>query len=414
MVKKHRSKKQSKPKYHDKQSITLIIVVVLVLSLPLALMWATRPQKSQQFAQTVPSGYPASDGQILWDGDWETGDTSQWSIHAGGSWGNSTVTVVTSPVRYGKYAGKLTLNPGSGNVRAEITSSQADTGGYPGQAWYYSFSAYFPSNPDASTGWSDWNDFTQWMDMRANCSPPIGFYIHPDGHLYMSNEITLQQPGNCGYGNVPVKDYDLGPIVYDQWIDFTAYFKWSEDPTVGFAQVWRDGQKVVPLTHMQTLDPGSTGVYMEEAMYRPSPTNQAVVYIDGTRRHTAFAAGSTVPGAPSLPASVTPSYGCIGSCPTLAATAPLSPVPSLPVSGQPVVTGITPPTQTSVIPTQPCQATNQSVTAEVHKKGKSKHGSKGNTTNLLQQLLQLLEKLLQWLQQLLGGNTPGTGHINPC
>ncbi|TMC21255.1 MAG: hypothetical protein E6J34_10100 [Chloroflexi bacterium] len=268
---------------------SLLVMLFLGVVFPLIIFFGERQYKSIDFTKTVIAGYPATDGQILWEAGWETGDTSQWSMHAGGYWGNSTVEVVTAPVRYGHYAGKLALNPGSGNVRAEISSTQQNTGGYAGQDWYYSFSVYFPSKPDKTIKWSNWNDITQWMDLRAKCSPPLEFDVKPDHTLALINQISYQQAGNCGYGTLPYQEYALGPMVYDQWIDFTIHIKWSEDPQVGYAQVWRNGKTVVPLTHMQTLDPGSSGVHMEQAMYRPSPTNQAVIYIDGTRRHTAFA-----------------------------------------------------------------------------------------------------------------------------
>jgi len=276
---------------------SFLLLGILIVALLLTVLFLRYQQKSALCAQTGNSSYPTTDGHILWEAGWETGNASQWSIHAGGHWGESRVDVVTCPVRYGKYAGKLTLNPGSGNVRAEISATQQHTGGYPGQAWYYSFSVYFPSKPDQSTAWSDWNDFTQWMDMRANCSPPLQFDVKADNTLVFHNEITYQKPGNCGYGTLPSKDYPLDPIVYDQWIDFTAHIKWSENPQVGYAEVWRNGEVVVPLTHMQTLDPDSSGVYMEQAMYRPGPTRQAIIYIDGTRRHTAYQAGNTNPQA---------------------------------------------------------------------------------------------------------------------
>ena len=240
------------------------------------------------------SQYPATDGNILWDAGWETGDTSQWELHVGGHWGNSSCDVVTSPTRWGNYAGKLTLNPGqattkwkSGHARAEITASQEHTGGYANQQWYYSFSVYFPSNPDRTTGWGDWTDFTQWMDMRAKCSPPLQFNVTPDEQITFHWEMTTQT-GDCGYGQIPSIDYPLGPLVYDQWIDFTAYIKWSTNASVGFAQVWRNGKETLPLTHMQTFDPGGTGVYMEQAMYRPNTPGTSIIYIDGTRRHDAY------------------------------------------------------------------------------------------------------------------------------
>jgi hypothetical protein len=397
-------------------SRTLILALLfLALTLPITIISSITPQQTRQSAQT-DANYPATDGQILWDAGWETGDTSQWSLHTGGSWGDSSAEVVTSPVRWGKYAGKLTLNPGSGNVRAEITSSHENTGGNPGEEWYYSTSVYFPSNPDKNQAWSDWNDFTQWMDDRANCSPPLQYNIMSNNTITFHYELTTQSSGNCGYGTLPTKDFPIGPMVYDQWIDLTAHIKWSEDPNVGFVQVWRNGQEVVPMTHLQTLDSGSTGVYMEQAMYRPDPTSQSIVYIDGTRRHTAYAAGSTTNPSTTVPTPTppfaTPSFVCGGSSnsvcpsnnptPTSAGSNPSNgPQPST----QPSESISLIPSSLSIVPSQPCQS-NQSVTAmqEVarhHKKHKSGNSSNGLSSQLLALLLQLINMLIQLL-----GGTP--------
>ena len=250
--------------------------------------------------------YPASDGHIYWTGDFETGDVSQWvGVHTQGKWGNSSVDVVTSPVRWGKYAGKLTLNPSDiGSPRTELSSTQQNTGGYEGQDWYYSWSAYFPSNPDRKTGWAAWNDFTQWMDLRHNCSPPLQLDVRPrpSAHIALVHIINDQISGSCRTS--VNKDYDLGRMIYDQWIDFTVNIKWSQDPSIGYVEAWRNGSQVLPLTHIQTLDPGSSGVYMEQAMYRPNPAGRSIVYLDGTRRHDAYQGNAssqpTPTGGPSL------------------------------------------------------------------------------------------------------------------
>ena len=286
----------------NKKIIAPLALLILVIGVAMTVFHS---QQTQQHA--AGSGYPASEGHIYWDGGWETGDTSQWAdcCHVGGHWGNSSIHIVTSPVRWGTYAAKLTLNPSSkSDARAEISASQEETGGYTGQEWFYSFSVYFPSNPDQTTGWDDWNNFTQWMDMRANCSPPLQFDVTKDSRLIFHWELATQEEDNCGYGTLPTKDYELGAIVYDQWIDFTAHIKWSEDPNVGFAQVWRNGQEVVPLTHMQTLDSNSQGVYMEQAMYRPTTSGTSIIYIDGTRRHDAYGGGVIAPVPTLQPATI--------------------------------------------------------------------------------------------------------------
>ncbi len=287
-----------------KRSKRIVVLALLSLAIGAALAGVLyKPQITQlqnslsqtpNIPQQAPAGsqpknYPVSDGNILWDAGWETGDTSQWKLHTGLGWGNSSVEVVTDPVRWGKYAGKLTLNPsGDGSARAEITASQENTGGYAGQEWYYSFSVYFPSNPDKTTGWNGWNDFTQWMDLRAKCSPPVQFDVTQDEKIIFSQETTLQESGNCGYDIYPSINYDLGPLVYDQWIDFTAHLKWSGDRKVGFAEIWRNGKLVLAKTYMPTMDPNGTGVYMEQAMYRQYTPGTSIIYIDGTRRHTAY------------------------------------------------------------------------------------------------------------------------------
>ena len=315
--------------------------------------------------------YPASDGHIYWAGDFETGDLSQWAgVHTQGSWGNSSVDVVTSPVRWGNYAGKLTLNPSNtSEPRAEISATQQNTGGYEGQDWYYSWSAYFPSNPDKSTGWADWNDFTQWMDMRHNCSPPLQLDVlsgSPD-FISFDNIIDPQQSGNCTES--VHNNYQLTPIMYDQWIDFTVHIKWSQDPNIGFAEAWVNGQHLLPLTHMQTLDPGSTGVYMEQAMYRPNPPGTSIVYLDGTRRHDAYQ------GDPSSQATPT-------NIPTSTPTPALTPSPTVTPTPLPTATDTPVPTLTpspTVTPTPPPTASNTPTPTPVkckvacHKRKPCKH-----------------------------------------
>ncbi|MBE3561638.1 MAG: heparin lyase I family protein [Ktedonobacteraceae bacterium] len=237
--------------------------------------------------------YAASDGQILWTGDWESDNSSQWAgVHTGGKWGNSSVDIVTSPVRQGKYAAKFTVNPGGSgeNERAEVSATQQMTGGYAGQEWYYSWSTYIPSNPNKATGWGPWTDITQWMDMRHNCSPPLQVAIRPGNgsspYLALVNIINNQDSGNCSAS--VNQDYVLGNLLYDQWMDFTVHIKWSEDPQTGFIEAWMNGRKVIPLTHIQTLDPGSSGVYMEQALYRPHMDGTSVLYHDATHRHSTY------------------------------------------------------------------------------------------------------------------------------
>ena len=105
-------------------------------------------------------------------GGYETGDFSQWWLH---QWsmnpdpaqgynihnvGRSTAKIVTSPAAQGRFAAQFQVFPSTGtnpNDRAEIVASQAESGGYPGQSWWYGWWTYFPGprrtgGTEAATG----------------------------------------------------------------------------------------------------------------------------------------------------------------------------------------------------------------------------------------------------------------------
>ncbi len=205
------------------------------------------------------------EGGIYWRGDWETGDTGQWAwINTGQTDpinGNTRVEIVTSPVRQGSYAAKFVVDADSDGDpdRAEVSSTQADTGGYEGQEWYYSWSTMFPSIG---------------IDAESNSHP----------QLYLESESRNQK--TCKRIRAR-KKWFLGPLQYDNWYDFTLHVSWSQDPTVGFVELWVDRTNVVPLTYVQTLDNGG-GVYLEQDLYRRDFGATNVLYHDGMRRHDAF------------------------------------------------------------------------------------------------------------------------------
>jgi len=252
----------------------------------------------------TPTSTTANYGNILWRGDFETGDLSQWAgVHTGSAWqSDSSIADVTSPVRQGKYAAQFTVNTnpyGNSFDRAELSSTQANTGGYPGQDWYYSWSTYLPSNPNLTTGWADWTNLMQWMDLYHQCSPPAVVLIMPG---YRNNPPSanpfftfVDQPMDNQNGCAalgPKHQFYLGDVVYDQWVDFTVHIKWSTDPTVGYVELWKNGKQLITKQYMRTLDT-SGGVYQEAQLYRGNywkGTN--VVYHDNVIRHDAYTPGT--------------------------------------------------------------------------------------------------------------------------
>ncbi|HEV2339243.1 MAG TPA: polysaccharide lyase, partial [Patescibacteria group bacterium] len=282
----------------------------------------------------LPQSFRKASASVLWNGDFETGNLSQWAnIHQGGSWGNSTIQIVTSPVRQGKFAAKFTVIPnGQTNGRAQLDITQQMTGGYPGQDWYYYFSIYIPSNPMKTSGWQP-ALIAQWMDLQHSCSPPNAVRIQPGNpphflfsHIYLDNNngcksLTTLSEHNAGPFNYNIV-HDLGPFQYDKWYDFTLHFKWSADATVGFNEIWINGANVLSLIHERTLDNPTGGVYMTQSLYHPGNNGTSVLYFDCAHRSDVL--------------EIDPCGAGITTTPTLLLSNSPSPVPSLLPTGSPV------------------------------------------------------------------------------
>jgi hypothetical protein len=248
------------------------------------------PPAGQPYSTPVPAtalGYPATDGDIRWDGGFETGDFSQywlenWGDLDGGGWGNSSGTLVTSPVRHGTYSLKMTVNPpdssGAAN-RGQITTTNAQIGATEGNSFYYSFSLYIPSQPNRASGWPSWTNISQWF---AWCYPMLQLFINSAGQYVVESQPN--DPNACN-GNGPTQEWVIGKVTYDTWEDFTFHISWSENPSRGSVTVWHDGQLVLPTQHVQTLENNAPGWDLQ--IYRDGG-NTNVVYFAGVHVHTAY------------------------------------------------------------------------------------------------------------------------------
>lgn len=240
-------------------------------------------------------------------GDYETGNFSQWWQHQwsinnpdqGSSYtvnnvGNSTATIVTSPVAQGRYASKFQVFPTTGtnaNDRAEALLTQAQSGGYPGQDWYYGWWTYFPG--PSQSWWSNggaWNDITQFQSTDSS-----------GGWMYLGVDATSASPALYITGGGLGKRILSQPLQYDHWYHFVFHAKWSTDPAVGYSELWLDGAKVVPLTYGQTLKNQTTpanpaftapGMHVSQGIYRGASSFTNTVIHDGFCRAASYAAAA--------------------------------------------------------------------------------------------------------------------------
>jgi hypothetical protein len=172
--------------------------------------------------------------EVIWRADFETGDTTQWKAapKANG------VTVVTEPVREGKFALRIDSTPSARrgkHDRVEFQHQPAPPGTAEGTERYFGWSVYLPKKlTDAhhSLGYFETrNTWTQLMAFEGR-GDDVKFSTRVPYNLHWTGK---------------------GKMTPGRWHDFAVRVLWSRDPAKGFVEVWFDGERVVPLARTATL-----------------------------------------------------------------------------------------------------------------------------------------------------------------
>ncbi len=213
-------------------------------------------------ATPQPQPQPPPAPSVVWSGDFETGDRSQWSgaqmVSA------DRMQVVSSPVREGRYALKVTVKQGDNPISASGNRNELYrmTHEPVGSEYYYRWSTMFaPDFPSPKT----WQLFAQWHHEGNNGSPPIEFVVN-------NEEMILGCSGASMWH---------APLVRGVWQDFIFHAKWSPDANVGFVELYLNGKLVLPKSHCATQFSGMLN-YLKMGLYRNSTIAPVgVLYHDG-------------------------------------------------------------------------------------------------------------------------------------
>jgi uncharacterized protein (TIGR03382 family) len=227
---------------------------------------------------------------MLWKGDFETGNLSQWSKTQ--SVASDRLLVVSDVVREGRYALKATVHQGdnpigaSGN-RNELVYLTQET---PGSEFFYKWSTLFPEGyPSANS----WQLFAQWHQEGCCGSPPLEFYV-------VGEEMFMRVGGSSG------RVLWRNRLVRGHWNDFVLRVKWSADPGVGFVGLYKDGSLVVPKT-MAATQFGAEKNYLKLGLYRDNSISAVgVVYHDGFTMSTSLQDVMPPPVVPPTPEPAPP------------------------------------------------------------------------------------------------------------
>lgn len=172
--------------------------------------------------------------EVLWRGDFETGNTEQWK----GAPKSDAVKIVTEPVRAGKYALRIdgTNAARRGKLdRIELQHQPKPPGTAEGTERYFGWSVFVPQKLT--------NDFHSvgYFETRNSWRQLMSFEVHGEDIKYSTRvPYALHWTGK-------------GKLTPGRWHDFAVHVLWSRDPRKGFVEVWFDGEKVVAKTMTATL-----------------------------------------------------------------------------------------------------------------------------------------------------------------
>lgn len=232
--------------------------------------FAPNPPAKTPGAEQPSGGNVAVGETLVFDGDFDTGDLSQYSnVQAEGINGSpddycGRVCVVNDGAGH-ETAAKFILQPGDdagngdpGGNRTELRVGDAGDVVSGDERWY-EFALKFDESFTAPD--SDWFIVMQWH--AGDGSPPLTLSVDSDGTLQFTNNRT---------GDVT----PIGEINPGVWTNYVVHVQFSEGDD-GVAEAWVNGTKTA--THT-TPNMASGSNYLKLGMYSGGIDNEEVLFYD--------------------------------------------------------------------------------------------------------------------------------------
>lgn len=197
---------------------------------------------------------------LLWKGDFETGNLSQWSF----KFSEKQLRTVATPVREGKFALEATAVATGDRVEVQNGMAQASDG----TDRYYAWSVMTPK----ALGPNDHQ--TGYFETKNSYKQIMAFVIK-------GTDISLDTRAP----NSQRRWTGKGKFTVGVWHDFVFHVKWSRDAATGLIELWFDGQKVLGPVSLPTLWDANDAFFQIGFL---SGTAGEVIYIDEAKVATAL------------------------------------------------------------------------------------------------------------------------------
>ncbi len=208
--------------------------------------------------------------QVVWRGDFETGDTSQFDSELDGMiMGRDYITVVDDIVAEGTWSGRIELHNdavwSNGLKRVELHHGPAAGRTAEGAELYFAWSIYLPetlpTDPSQTIGyWESNSSYQQVMAFQLS-GEDLSFVTRRPSYAMHWNGTGVVTPG--------------------QWHRIATHIVWSQSDTTGSVSVWFDGEQVVDAAAAATLADGNE-VFTQIGLLRGAIefTDVPVIYLD--------------------------------------------------------------------------------------------------------------------------------------
>jgi Putative Ig domain len=240
---------------------------------------SSQPRRSVAVAFGLEVLDPVALDSILWSADFETGDTSQWYLPVGGTWGDFGGGEFDSGSAQSAVSHDNT-HSGSSSLAMTIDTSAEESGTrmfrwreprlYP--ELYYTVWYYFPRVYSVARYWN----ILQWKSKRPTGADDTFFNVvvgnRPDGSIFLYLYDWQRK-----------KSYiqDIQNVPVGQWFRLQAFYRCTDSDT-GQVTVWQDGGQLFNVENVSTryadgdcewsvnnysdgLDPAPSMIYIDDA-----------------------------------------------------------------------------------------------------------------------------------------------------
>lgn len=216
----------------------------------------------------IVSSAPAQTS-LLTLADFESNDLSQLGTQQAQA---DSLSIVTSPVRAGKYAVRTLLRASDPKVnsgqRAEF-SDRKTTRIEMEKDYWYGLSVFIPGDFTAPTK-TDAVIF-QWHTQQGGPSPVLAIRVK-NGEWKITSDATDKR-----------RTLTKLPFEKERWTDWVVHVRWSAEAK-GFWTIWKDGVEVVNESGIITQYPEALGPYAKFGQYHSvDEVPQNVLYFDEYR-----------------------------------------------------------------------------------------------------------------------------------